>query len=88
MLVRTLVLSCPRGPGLVPGGCESPGVKLRCWEKQAQGRPASSPDNSVSFQALGMAATGTEATQQQLATVSVCFSLSELGKKLQFSSCA
>ena len=41
---------------------------------------------SIPFQVPGMAATGMEATQRLLATVSVCFTLSELGKKLQFSS--
>ena len=41
---------------------------------------------SVPFQVPGMAAMGMEATRQPLATVSVCFSLSELGEKLQLSS--
>lgn len=56
-----------------------------------QGRSGADPSPtlvtlSIPFQAPGMAATGMEATQRLPATVSVCFSLSELGKKLQFSS--
>lgn len=82
MLVRTLVLRCSHGPVL-----RAPGV---CWGarrgRDGAGPPPSLVTLSVLLQAPGMAAT-MEPTRQPPATVSACFSLSELGKKLQLNCC-
>lgn len=87
MLVRTIVLCCPSGLGLLPGVVGPLGPTEMPEEA---GGPADPPPAlvtlSVPFQAPGMAATGMEATRRPPATVSVCFSLSELGEKLQLSS--
>lgn len=81
------LVSSPRTP-LAPWSTWGPGFGPRRWERQGQGRLICPPPVTlcVPFQALGMAATGTEATRRQQATVSVCFSLSEVGEKLQLSS--
>lgn len=68
------VLCCPQGLATPCSG----------WAPQRQSRGGADPSPtlvtlSIPFQALGIAATGMEATQRLPATVSVCFSLSELG---------
>lgn len=80
MLVRTLSCAVPRGLA----------YSLQWWapeQGRGWGRPISHPGDPVhSLSGAGYGSYGMEATQRLPATVSVCFSLSELGRKLQFSS--
>lgn len=76
------VLRCPQGPGLLPGSGWAP--------EQGGAAPISHPEDPVhSLSGAGYGSYGYGgATSATVEAVSVCFSLSELGRKLKFSPMA